>query len=50
MSETCDHWREPVVRTGEAPNLGRTADPITLTCVVTDPQPEYMVEISEGSE
>ena len=38
------------VQTGDAPNLGRKADPITLTCVVTDPQPEYMVEISEGSE
>jgi len=28
---TCDHGRETVVRTGEAPSLGRKADRIVLT-------------------
>ena len=28
---TCDHGRETVVRTGEAPSLGRKADRIALT-------------------
>ena len=28
---TCDHGRETVVRTGEAPSLGRQADRIALT-------------------
>jgi hypothetical protein len=23
----CDYWRKPVAQTGEAPNLGRKADP-----------------------
>jgi len=32
---TCDHGRETVVRTGEAPSLGRKADRIALTGEVT---------------
>jgi hypothetical protein len=36
VSCKCDHWRQPVVRTGVAPNLGRKADPIAALYLAID--------------